>query len=79
MNALLIASRGLSQRESCARNTRTVFVEDVRVPGYWGGACAGCKWKDHGARCSYSNRGEPKYEPSDLALLPRGAIEELED
>lgn len=79
MNALLIASRGLSQRERCAHNARTVFIEDVRVPGYWAGACAGCKWKDHGVRCSYSNRGEPKYEPSDLAVLPRGAIEELED
>ena len=39
----------------------------------------GCKWCDHGVRCSYTNKGEPKYEPSHLALLTWGAIEEVED
>ena len=28
------------------------FVGCVRMPGYFGGACANCIWSDHGARCS---------------------------
>ena len=60
-------------------NTCTVFVEDVQLPGYWGGSCAGCKWKDHGAQCSFADRDEAKYHPTDLASLPRGVIEEVED
>jgi Protein of unknown function (DUF3716) len=28
------------------------FVGCVRMPGYFGGACANCIWSDHTARCS---------------------------
>ena len=60
-------------------NTCTVFVEDVQLPSYWGGSCAGCKWKDHGAWCSFADCDEAKYHLTDLASLPRGVIEEVED
>ena len=66
-------------RGSCDNNTHSVFVEDVRLPGYWGGACAGCKWRDHGACCMFLNHDEAKYQPSGLASLPWSVIEELED
>lgn len=79
VNALLIASRGLRQHIACEKNTRAVFGEDVRVPGFWGGSCAGCKWRDGAASCSYAQLTEPKYQPSALATLPRNIVEELED
>lgn len=79
VNALLIASRGLRQHTACEKNTRAVFGEDVRVPGFWGGSCAGCKWRDGAASCSYAQPNEPKYQPSSLATLPRDVVEELED
>ena len=60
-------------------NTHTVFVEDVQLPDYWGGSCAGCKWKDHDAQCLFADCDEAKYHPTDLALLPHGVIEEVED
>ena len=43
VNALLIASRGVPQRRLCGRNNGMVFADHVRLPGFWGGACAGCK------------------------------------
>ncbi|KAL3435104.1 hypothetical protein BDV09DRAFT_185238 [Aspergillus tetrazonus] len=79
VNAILIASRGVKTRESCSMNTRSVFGEHVRIPGYWNGACAGCKWKDGGARCDFYADREPKYVPLSVAELPRAPIEELED
>nr|POF03162.1 hypothetical protein CFP56_75889 [Quercus suber] len=79
VNAILIASRGLHQRTRCTKNSRWVFAEDVRVPGYWGGGCAGCKWRDGAASCSYANKDEPKYIPASMVPAPRLAIEELED
>lgn len=79
VNALLIASRGIQQKERCGNNTRAVFVDDVRVPGYWGGACAGCKWKDGASGCSYAARGEAKYLPSSFAAAPATALQELLD
>uniref|UniRef100_A0A7N2N7K4 Uncharacterized protein n=1 Tax=Quercus lobata TaxID=97700 RepID=A0A7N2N7K4_QUELO len=79
VNAILIASRGLPQRTRCTKNSRWVFAEDVRVPGYWGGACAGCKWRDGAASCSYADKNEAKYIPPSMVPAPRLAIEELED
>jgi hypothetical protein len=78
VNAILIASRGLKMHEPCTYDRGHIFQETVRLPGYWGGACAGCKWKDHAMRCSYSVADEPKYVPQHLASLPRNLIEELE-
>ncbi|KAK5019996.1 hypothetical protein LTR60_000934, partial [Cryomyces antarcticus] len=79
VNAVLIASRGLAQRNACANNTLSVFKDQVRIPGYWGGSCAGCKWKDGSAHCSYGDKTEAKFQPSSVASLPRNLIEELED
>ncbi|KAF7585224.1 hypothetical protein BBP40_011657 [Aspergillus hancockii] len=79
VNAILIASRGVPQRVPCTHNTGVVFLDPVRLPGYWGGSCPGCKWRDHAARCSYASRHEAKYVPARLAGIPRGTIEELED
>ena len=60
-------------------NTRTVFVEDVQLSGYWGGSCVGCKWKDYGAQYLFADCDKAKYHPTDLVLLPCGVIEEVED
>ncbi|KAL4767126.1 hypothetical protein BDW60DRAFT_220794 [Aspergillus nidulans var. acristatus] len=79
VNAILIASRGVKTRKPCSMNTRSVFGEHVRIPGYWNGACAGCKWKDGGARCDFYATREPKYVPLSVAEVPRAPIEELED
>lgn len=79
VNALLIASRGVSQVKMCERNSGMVFADHVRLPGFWGGACAGCKWQDRAARCSYASPREPKYSPAGLASLPHSVVEELED
>ncbi|KAK5139300.1 hypothetical protein LTR04_003706 [Oleoguttula sp. CCFEE 6159] len=79
VNAVLIASRGLAQRNACANNTLSVFKDQVRIPGYWGGSCAGCKWKDGSAHCSYGDKTEAKFQPTSVASLPRNIIEELED
>lgn len=79
VNALLIASRGIPQARTCGRNNGMVFADHVRLPGFWGGACAGCKWRDGAARCSYASPGEPKYSPAGLASLPHSIVEELED
>ncbi|KAL4761543.1 uncharacterized protein BDW70DRAFT_159803 [Aspergillus foveolatus] len=79
VNAILIASRGVKTRGLCSRNTRSVFGEHVRIPGYWNGACAGCKWKDGGARCDFYAEREPKYVPLSVAELRVAPIEELED
>ncbi|KAL4788754.1 hypothetical protein BDV19DRAFT_383652 [Aspergillus venezuelensis] len=79
VNAILIASRGVKVREPCKHNSRWVFGEQVRIPGYWNGCCAGCKWKDGGAKCTYFDPYELKYVPASVAPLPRTVLEELED
>ena len=56
-----------------------MFIEDVQLPDYWGGSCAGCKWKDHDAQCLFADCDEAKYHPTDLVLLPHRVIEEVED
>ncbi|KAL2802860.1 hypothetical protein BJX63DRAFT_425764 [Aspergillus granulosus] len=77
VNAVLIASRGVRSRVQCVRNSCWVFGENVRIPGYWNGACAGCKWRDGGASCDFFTVYEPKYMLVGMAALPRAHIEEL--
>lgn len=79
VNALLIASRGIKVPSVCTNNKKGVFPESVRLPGWWGGCCAGCKWMDGAAKCSYGVPGEDKFMPTSLAPLPRAIIEDLED
>jgi hypothetical protein len=62
INAILIQTRGVVGVEcrfpdQCPGN----FLECVRLPGFWGGACGNCKWRDHGARC-------PLYDENELRL-----------
>ncbi|PWY76987.1 hypothetical protein BO70DRAFT_256324, partial [Aspergillus heteromorphus CBS 117.55] len=79
VNAILIASRGVRQPAPCNNITHSVFFKNIRLPGFWDGCCAGCKWKDHGARCAYASKGEVKYQPASIAALPRAIIEKLKD
>jgi hypothetical protein len=56
INAILIQSRGTAVQPACEACTATrpglrPFPECRRVAGHFGGACANCKWRDHGARC----------------------------
>lgn len=60
INALLIQSRGDRLRsvcDACAVRCKP-FPECIRLPGYFGGCCGNCKWRDHAARCSVRD-GEP--------------------
>ena len=34
------------------------------TPGYFGGACANCKWRDHGGRCSVRDGEDPDGGPA---------------
>jgi hypothetical protein len=56
VNALLIASRGIIVRSPCPEHCQTQrphpFISCVRLPGFWAGCCANCKWPDHGIQCS---------------------------
>ena len=57
INAILIQSRGRAVSQPCeaCRRPRTglrSFPECRRAIGHFGGACANCKWRDHGNRCS---------------------------
>ncbi|KAL4867976.1 hypothetical protein BDV12DRAFT_209431 [Aspergillus spectabilis] len=75
VNAILTASRGLRTLEPSVRNSRRVFGEHVRIPGYWNGACAGCKCRDGGASCDFFAVSEPKYMPNNMEAVPRAPIE----
>ncbi|KAL5340018.1 hypothetical protein BJX70DRAFT_397255 [Aspergillus crustosus] len=56
------------------------LAEHVQAPGYWRGAYAGYKWKGGGARCDFYNLQEIPYIPARfMAMVPRTAVEELED
>ncbi|KAI1340473.1 hypothetical protein F5Y15DRAFT_414800 [Xylariaceae sp. FL0016] len=69
--ALLIASRGevysgLGGCNRCATRTRRgpggrPFSRCLRVPGYWGGACANCVWAGTAAKCAFHRKG-PYYD-----------------
>lgn len=63
VNAILIASRGVEEEDDCEHRTSWVFRDTVRLPAWWGGACAAYKWKDHASRCSYAGLEEEKWEP----------------
>lgn len=80
INALIIQSRGIEIPGGCRNSRSGVFATTVRLPGYFGGCCGNCKFKDHGARCSVRNPGEPKL----LAMAEIGGtrveeVEEVED
>ncbi|RMJ20748.1 hypothetical protein PHISP_08382 [Aspergillus sp. HF37] len=78
VNAILIASRGMVVAD-CGHDTHHIFRDTVRLPGWWGGACAGCKWRDHGRRCSHFDADEDPFFPQNTGSLPRNIVEELED
>lgn len=77
INALIIQSRGIEVPEGCTNSMQGVFVQTIRLPGYFGGCCGNCKWKDHGTRCSVRSPGEAKHVI--LAELDFPRIEEVED
>jgi hypothetical protein len=63
INAILIQSRGAAAQPACgacaaARPGLRPFPECRRVAGHFGGACANCKWRDHGSRCSVRDEDE---------------------
>ncbi|KAI2473360.1 hypothetical protein F4781DRAFT_380096 [Annulohypoxylon bovei var. microspora] len=76
VNALLIASRGTAVSLPCeACRKQSVRASDgyskpfpvcVKVPGHFGGCCAGCKFRDHAARCTVRDGGvdDPNAAPS---------------
>lgn len=79
---MLIASRGVPiQGEVCEHSiSGRPFGGSVRLPGYFGGACANCKWSDHAARCTLPHPDEPVFEPAEVTEMPEAlAIELLED
>jgi Protein of unknown function (DUF3716) len=43
------------------------FGECRRLAGYWKGACASCRWKDHTQRCSLVRPGEAKRDLTSIA------------
>ncbi|KAI8957881.1 hypothetical protein F5Y11DRAFT_338005 [Daldinia sp. FL1419] len=61
VNALLIASRGVAAPRPCrACQEQSVRYPDsysrpfpvcIKLRGYFGGCCAGCKFRDHAIRC----------------------------
>lgn len=59
LNAVLIQSRGtVAQCFHCRRNpTRGPFPE-CRATDFFGGCCANCKYRDHGARCEIEEVGD---------------------
>ena len=77
INAILIQSRGQPANPGClqCRNPRIglrPFPECRAAPGHFGGACANCKWRDHGAACSLV-RGDPGDDGgNDRGEPPRG-------
>ena len=61
INAILIQSRGRAEPQACTqcrapRPGLRPFPVCHRLAGHFGGACANCKWRDHGARCSFVRR-----------------------
>lgn len=77
INALLIQSRGIEVPGGCTNSRSGVFASCVRLPGYFGGCCGNCKWKDHGARCSVRRPGEAKHVV--MAELEGERIVEVEE
>jgi hypothetical protein len=54
INALLIQSRGnplVRVCDACADRCKP-FPQCIRIPGYFGGCCGNCKWRDHASRCT---------------------------
>lgn len=58
VNAVLIASRAAPVNEICEDGRDRYFRGTPRVPGFFGGCCANCKWRDWGARCAVRNPNE---------------------
>lgn len=86
INAILIASRGVPVPEEICSHTRTghPFAGSVRLPGFFGGACANCKWRDHASRCPLGVEGEPRFEPTEMEEeeeeeVPVSLVVELDD
>ena len=68
VNAVLIQSRGRTRAvrcTECRRRGLTPFPECRRLRGHFGGCCANCKWRDHGARCRFVDEDGDSYEDSE--------------
>ncbi|KAM0803126.1 hypothetical protein BDR22DRAFT_88735 [Usnea florida] len=80
INSILIQSRGHAPSRACSacravRPGLRPFPECRRVVGHFDGACANCKWRDHGRRCSLRRGGaddDGDDGPSDRRPPPRG-------
>lgn len=75
INAILIQSRGAAAQPACgacaaARPGLRPFPECRRVAGHFGGACANCKWRDHGSRCSVRDEDEDEGDNPPGGLDP---------
>ena len=81
MNGLLIASRGWYFPGICTEShTGYPFFGVVRLPGFWEGSCANCKWKERTSSCHHRDPSEARRIPAGIAALPEPSrLEELVD
>ena len=67
VNAMLIQSRGALSSvpcESCIGNkSRKPFLDCVRSPGNFHGACGNCKWREEACWCSVRDEAQPPPPP----------------
>lgn len=76
VNALLIYTRGLVSAPCGLRchtnHSNRPFSQCVRIPGYWDGCCANCKWLDWASQCPVRdavNRGARQDLPGVQAQI----------
>ena len=69
INAILIQSRGQAASAACTQCRGgpglRPFPKCRSVRGHFGGACANCKWRDHGLRCSLHRESPGDDESGD--------------
>jgi len=84
INAVLVQSRGVRPVRRCVQCTNRLspFPECRHVPGHFGGACANCKWRDGGRKCSFwtADKNQDRAimdissdDDDDLQIVPAGA------
>ena len=77
VNALLIASRGIPMERECTTSTNgRPFARNLRIPGFFTGVCANCKWNGTSGRCSLGNIIERQYLSIDKGPVPQPSIVE---
>lgn len=87
INAILIQSRGSLNITPCEACTATLrrpvgprpFTECRSLPGFCGGCCGNCKWRDYGAQCSSYDINSQPIAAAAGVLEGEDRIVELED